>query len=154
MTKNPEFAECACEIARAQASIRFANEEVIVLSLRLGRLMTRFNRQDLSRFISWISLYSNIKDASMKADDELSPLVKSGQVNSNPVLQSQLSFCLSQKSRLCSKIEVMNDVLNGIVEDILENGPIEDLQKDELKAALEGIYQESKRKMDPQPIPT
>lgn len=152
MAKNPEFAEYASEVARSQDSIRSANEELIKLSQRLGRMMTKLHRLEISGFISWFNLYNRIKDASNKADDELAALQKIVQVNSNPILQSQLSFCLAQKARLGSKIEVTDDILNGIMEDLLDNGSLEEAQKEEMRLALDVTMEKSKRKIGPMPV--
>jgi len=48
-------------------------------------------------------------------------------------------------------VEVVDDILNGIMEDLLESGSFEDSQKEEMRMALEGTVEKSKRKMDPVP---
>ena len=48
MSKNPEFARQASEIVRQQDAIRSANEELIKLSQRFGRMMPRLSRLDPS----------------------------------------------------------------------------------------------------------
>ena len=151
MTKNPEFTKHASEIARAQDSIRSANEELIKLSQRLGRMMPKLQRLETSGIITWFSIYNRIKDCASKADDEAILLLNKDSVNSNPVLQYQLGYYLGQKARFYSKVEVVDDILNGIMEDLLESGSFEDSQKEEMHMALEGTVEKSKRKMDPVP---
>ena len=151
MTKNPEFTKHASEIARAQDSIRSANEELIKLSQRLGRMMPKLQRLETSGIITWFSIYNRIKDYASKTDDEAISLLNKDSVNSNPVLQYQLGYYLGQKARFYSKVEVVDDILNGIMEDLLESGSFEDSQKEEMRMAFEGTVEKSKRKMDPVP---
>ena len=151
MTKNPEFAKFASEIARAQDSIRSANEELIKLSQRLGRMMPKVQRTDTSGILTWFNLYNKVKDCASKADNELRTPSDAESVNSNPVLQSQANYYLSQKARFYAKVEVMDDILTGMMEDLLENGSFEEFQKEEIRVALEGTMDKSKRKMDTMP---
>lgn len=81
-TKNPEFAKIASEIARAQDSIRSANEELIKLSQRLGRMMPKMQRTDTSGILSWFKLYNKVKDCASKADNELRTPIDGDPVNS------------------------------------------------------------------------
>ena len=151
MTKNPEFAKFASEIARAQDSIRSANEELIKLSQRLGRMMPKVQRTDTSGILTWFNLYNKVKDCASKADNELRTPSDAESVNSNPVLQSQANYYLSQKARFYAKVEVMDDILTGMMEDLLENGSFEESQKEEIRVALDGTMEKSRRKMDPMP---
>jgi hypothetical protein len=152
MTKNPEFAKHASNVARAQDSIRSANEELIKLSQRLGRMMPKLQKLDASGILHWLSIYNRTKDSASKADDDLKSLLNNELLNSNLVLQSQISYYLGQRIRFISKIEVMDDILNGIMEDLLENGSFEESQKEEMRIALDGIMEKSNRKMDPMPV--
>lgn len=148
MTKNPEFAKFAAEIARAQDAIRSANEELIKLSQRLGRMMPRMQRTDTSGILTWFNLYNKVKDCASKADNELRTPIDGDPVNSNPVLQSQTSYYIGQKARFYAKIEVMDDILSGMMEDLLENGSFEESQKEEIRVALDGTMEKSRQKMD------
>ncbi len=141
--QNPEFAKYASDLARAQDAIRSANEELIKLSQRFGRMMPKLQRLDTPAILSWFNLYNKVKDAANKADDELSPLLNSEQVPSNPLFQSQISYYYSQRSRLCSKMEVMDDILSGMIEDLLENGSFQDAQKEEMRTALDGTLEKT-----------
>lgn len=151
MTKNPEFAKFASEIARAQDSIRSANEELIKLSQRLGRMMPKVQRTDTSGILPWFNLYNKVKDCASKADNELRTLSEAEPINSNPILQSQTGYYLGQKARFYAKVEVMDDILAGIMEDLLENGSFEESQKEEIRVALDGTMEKSRRKMEPMP---
>jgi hypothetical protein len=152
MSKNPEFAKYASEIARSQDAIRSANEELIKLSQRFGRMVPRLQRLETPGIMSWLNLYNKVKDATSKVDEELSPLLNNEQVTSNPLLQSQVSYYCAQRTRLHSKMEVMDDILNGMIEDLLENGSFEQSQKEEMKEALDGTIEKSKKGAEMAPM--
>ena len=143
MSKNPEFAKQASEIVRHQDAIRSANEELIKLSQRFGRMMPRLSRLDPSVILNWLSLYSKIKDRSRREDEEMDGLSLNELVSSNPVLQLQVSCYQMQRQRLCFKMEVLDDILAGMMEDLLENGSFEEVQKQEMRAALDSTMDKS-----------
>ena len=143
MSKNPEFAKQASEIVRHQDAIRSANEELIKLSQRFGRMMPRLSRLDPSVILSWLSLYSKIKDRSKRTDEEMEGLSLDELASSNPVLQLQVGCYQLQRQRLGSKVEVMDDILAGMMEDLLENGSFEEAQKQEMRAALDSTMEKS-----------
>lgn len=143
MSKNPEFARQASEIVRQQDAIRSANEELIKLSQRFGRMMPRLSRLDPSVILSWLSLYSKIKDRSKRTDEEMDGLSLDELASSNPVLQLQVGCYQLQRQRLGSKVEVMDDILAGMMEDLLENGSFEEAQKQEMRAALDSTMEKS-----------
>lgn len=143
--QNPEFAKFASDLARAQDAVRSANEELIKLSQRFGRMMPKLQRLETPSILSWFNLYNKIKDGANKADDEIAPLLRSEQVASNSMLLSQISYYQAQHSRLCYKMEVMDDILNGMMEDLLENGSFQDAQKEEMRCALDGTMERSRR---------
>lgn len=143
MSKNPEFARQASEIFHHQDAIRSANEELIKLSQRFGRMMPRLSRLDPSVILSWLSLYSKIKDRSKRTDEEMDGLSLDELASSNPVLQLQVGCYQLQRQRLSSKVEVMDDILAGMMEDLLENGSFEEAQKQEMRAALDSTMEKS-----------
>jgi hypothetical protein len=143
MSKNPEFARQASEIVRHQDAIRSANEELIKLSQRFGRMIPRLSRLDPSVILSWLSLYSKIKDRSKRTDEEMDGLSLDELASSNPVLQLQVGCYQLQRQRLGSKVEVMDDILAGMMEDLLENGSFEEAQKQEMRAALDSTMEKS-----------
>ena len=143
MSKNPEFARQASEIVRQQDAIRSANEELIKLSQRFGRMIPRLSRLDPSVILSWLSLYSKIKDRSKRTDEEMDGLSLDELTSSNPVLQLQVGCYQLQRQRLGSKVEVMDDILAGMMEDLLENGSFEEAQKQEMRAALDSTMEKS-----------
>ncbi len=108
-------------------------------------MMPKLQRLDTPAILSWFNLYNKIKDAANKADDDLAPLLNNEQVTTNHLLQSQIGYYYSQRSRLCSKIEVMDDILSGMMEDLLENGSIQEAQKEEMRTALNGTMERSRR---------
>ncbi|HOV52328.1 MAG TPA: hypothetical protein PKV83_05235, partial [Methanothrix sp.] len=122
MSKNPEIAKLANDRANHQDAIRTANEDLIKLSQRFGRMMPRLQKLDSSSILNWMGQYNKIKDTARKADDEVSDLLNSELALVNPILQMQVSYHQSQRQRLYAKMEVMDDVLNGMMEDLLENG--------------------------------
>ena len=151
MTKNPEFTKYASDVARSQDCIRSANEELIKLSQRLGRMLPRLQKLETSGILSWFALYNRLKDLANRSGDELTATNNAELVSLNPVLQSQVSYYLGQKARFYAKVEVMDDILAGMMEDLLENGSFEESQKEEIRVALEGTMEKSKRKIDTMP---
>lgn len=143
MSKNPEFAKQATEIVRHQDAIRSANEELIKLSQRFGRMMPRLSRLDPSVILNWLSLYSKIKDGSRRADEEMDGFSRNELASSSPVVQLQVSCYQMQRQRLCFKMEVLDDILAGMMEDLLENGSFEEVQKQEMRAALDSTVDKS-----------
>lgn len=149
--QNTEFAKYASDLARAQDVMRSANEELIKLSQRFGRMMPKLQRLETPAILSWFSIYNKIKDAANKADDEISPLLSNEQIATNPLFQSQVGYYYSQRARLCSKTEVMDDILSGMIEDLLENGSFQDAQKEEMRTALDGTLEKSGRQAEQLP---
>jgi hypothetical protein len=143
--QNSESAKFASDLARAQDAVRSANEELIKLSQRFGRMMPKLQKLETPAVLSWFTLYNRIKDGANKADDEIAPLLNGEQAASNPVLLSQIGYYQAQRSRLCYKMEVMDDILNGMMEDLLENGSYQDAQKEEMRSALSGTMERSRR---------
>jgi hypothetical protein len=122
MGKNPEFAKFASDLAQAQDRIRGCNEELIKLSQRFGRIMPRLQRLETPAILSWFGLYNKVKDSARKLDEEIAP------------------NC-SQRARLSSKMEVLDDVLSGMIEDLLENGALEEKEMEEMRTALDKTMQ-------------
>ena len=143
MSKNPEFAKYASDLARHQDALRTSNEDLIKLSQRFGRMMPKLAKLDPSAILSWFGLYNKIKDAAGKTDEEVSSLLCNELAAANPVFQSQINYYSSQRQRLYSKMEVMDDILSGMMEDLLENGSFEEAQKQEMKTALDATMEKS-----------
>ena len=143
MSKNPEFARQASEIAHHQNAIRSANEDLIKLSQRLGRMMPRLSKIDLSAILNWLGLYNRVKDITRRADEEMDGLNRSEPAGSAPLLQLQLGFYQMQRQRLCFKMEVLDDIFAGMMEDLLENGSIEETQRQEILSALDATMEKS-----------
>ncbi len=143
MSKNPEFAKYASDLARHQDAIRSSNEDLIKLSQRFGRMMPKLSKLDSSAILTWLGLYNKIKDRARKTDDEIATLVNSDPAAANPMLQLQMNCYYSQRQRLCFKMEVMDDILSGMMEDLLENGSFEEAQKQEMKTALDATMEKS-----------
>jgi hypothetical protein len=152
MSKNPEFAKYATDLARHQDAIRSANEDLIKLSQRFGRMMPKLQKLDSSAILTWFGLYNKIKDAAKKADDELTSLEFNDLAGANPVLQMQINAYYLQRQRLYSKMEVMDDILNGMMEDLLENGNFEETQKQEMRVALDGTLEKSRQRIESSPV--
>ncbi len=148
MTKNPESAKYASCLARAQDAIRSANEDTIKLSQRFGRMMPKLQRLDSPPLLSWFNHYSKVKDLASKADEEMAPLLGNAQAASNPFLQSQISSYFAQRARLFTKMEVMDDVLNGMIEELLENGSFEEAELEQMRIALDSTLARSKRQVE------
>ena len=73
-------------------------------------------------------------------------------MSSNSVLQSQISYYCAQRQRLYSKMEVVDDILNGMMEDLLENGSYEEGQKQEMRMALDGTLEKSLHRTQDLPV--
>lgn len=142
MSKNPEFARYASDIVRQQDAIRSANEDLIKLTQRFGRMVSRLSRLDSTAILSWFGLYNKVKDRARKADDDLEAC-RGNEAFANPVLQLQIAHYFEQRQRLCFKMEVMDDILAGMMEDLLENGSFEENQKQEMRTALEATMHKS-----------
>jgi hypothetical protein len=151
MAKNLESIKYASDVAHSLDSIRSANEELIKLSQRLGRMMAKLQRLETPGILSWFSAYSGIKDAANKADSEMAKMSDGEPASSNPALQSQLGYYLGQSARFRSKVEVLDDILNAMIEDLVENGSFEHSEKEEMRAAFDASVEKSKRK-EPQPV--
>jgi hypothetical protein len=153
MSKNPEFAKYGSDIARHQDAIRSANEDLIKLSQRFGRMMPKLSKLDSSVVLSWFGLYNKVKDKAKKADDELASLVNNEQAAANPVLQLQINYYYTQRQRLYFKVEVMDDIISGMMEDLLENGNFEEAQKQEMRTALDATMEKSMLQSMAAPVP-
>ena len=154
MAKNSDAARQAAELTRAQDSMRFVNEELIKLSQRFGRMIPRLQKLDGNTIgvLSWFAQYNRLKDCANRADEDLRPLMSSEEVLANPVMTSMLSYYSSQRSRYCFKVEVMDDILNGMVEDLTDGGTFNDAQKEEMRAALDETVERSMKSIDPVPV--
>jgi hypothetical protein len=111
-------------------------------------MMPKLQKLDSSAILIWFGLYNKIKDAAKKADDELSTQTSNDQAGANPVLQMQINSYYAQRQRLYAKMEVMDDILNGMMEDLLENGNFEETQKQEMRVALDGTMEKSRNRTD------
>ena len=148
ISKNSEICRLASRFSANQDAIRSANEDLIKLSQRFGRMMPRLQKLDSSSILLWLGLYNKIKDAAKRTEDEASDLLNSDLATANPVLQLQVNYYQAQSQRLYAKMEVMDDVLNGMMEDLLENGEFEQTQKEEMRVALEGTMEKSRNRSD------
>ncbi|HUS74640.1 MAG TPA: hypothetical protein VMY43_01400 [Methanothrix sp.] len=148
MSKNPEFAKYASDLARHQDAIRSTNEDLIKLSQRFGRMMPKLSKLDSSAILTWFGLYNKVKDNAKKVDDDLASLTNNEQAAANPVLQLQMNYYSAQRQRLSFKMEVMDDILSGMMEDLLENGSFEEEQKQEMRIALDATMEKSKSSID------
>ncbi len=153
MAKNSDAVRQASELARAQDSMRFANEELIKLSQRFGRMIPRLQKLDnTSGVLSWFTQYNKLKDSVNKADEALRPLLGSDEILANPVMASLISYYGAQRSRYCFKVEVMDDILNGMIEDLSDSTAFNDAQKEEMKAALDETIGRRMKNIDQLPV--
>jgi hypothetical protein len=153
MSKNPEFAKYGSDIARHQDVIRSANEDLIKLSQRFGRMMPKLSKLDSTAILTWFGLYNKVKDKAKMTDDELAGLINNEQATANPVLQLQVNYYYAQRQRLYFKMEVMDDIISGMMEDLLENGSFEEAQKEEMRIALDATMEKSMHQSMAAPVP-
>lgn len=138
MAKNLDALRQASEITQAQDSMRIANEELIKLSQRFGRMIPRLQKLDnAAGVLSWFTQYNKLKDCANKADEAVRQLLCNEDVQTNPVMASLVSYYRAQRSRYCFKVEVMDDILNGMIEDLTDSTAVDSLQKEEMKAAMD-----------------
>jgi hypothetical protein len=146
MAKNPEAAKYASDLTRAIDSIRYANEELIKLSQRFGRMIPKMQKMESpAGILSWFSLYNKVKDSAHKADECLQQMLSSEEATANPMIASQLAYYSAQRSRYHYKVEVLDDVLNGMVEDLLDSGTFDQSQSEEVRVALDETVGRSRR---------
>jgi hypothetical protein len=149
MAKNPEVMKYVSDLTKAQDSVRFANEELIKLSQRFGRMVPKFQKMDSKGILTWFAQYNRIKDSANRANDGIKPLLESEEAIANPMISTQLAYYNAQKSRYYFKIEVMDDILNGVVEDLLDSSALDESQKEEMRAALDETMGRSKKVQEP-----
>ncbi|MDQ1262072.1 MAG: hypothetical protein QG575_1253, partial [Euryarchaeota archaeon] len=116
------------------------------------RMMPKLSKLDSSVILSWFGLYNKVKDKAKKADDELANLTNE-QAAANPVLQLQINYYYAQRQRLYFKVEVMDDIISGMMEDLLENGSFEEAQKEEMRIALDATMEKSMLQCMAVPVP-
>ena len=160
-TQKPQIITYATKLNDAINAIRIANERLIKLSQRLGRLILKFQKVDHKKtgLFSWINEYSTIKDSINIADAELQksfgelmPLINNGEVSFDIMNIVPYADYSTQRSRYYSKIEVLDDILSGLWEDVIDDIAFESLQ-DDMKKAMEKTMEKSKKKgMDVNPM--
>jgi hypothetical protein len=111
-------------------------------------MMPKLSKLDSSAILTWFGLYNKVKDNAKKVDDDLASLTNNEQAAANPVLQLQMNYYSAQRQRLSFKMEVMDDILSGMMEDLLENGSFEEEQKQEMRIALDATMEKSKSSID------
>jgi hypothetical protein len=154
MAKNLDALRYASEITRAQDSMRFTNEELIKLSQRFGRMIPGLQKLDnTAGVLSWFAQYNKLKDCANKADEALRPLLCNEDVLANPVIASLIAYYGAQRSRYCFKIEVMDDILNGMIEDLTDGAAFNDAQKEEINAVLGDTLGRSMKNIVQFPVP-
>ena len=116
-------------------------------------MMPKLSKLDSAAILSWFGLYNKVKDKAKKADDELADLTNNEQAAANPVLQLQISYYYTQRQRLYFKVEVMDDIISGMMEDLLENGSFEEAQKQEMRTALDATMEKSMQQSMAAPVP-
>lgn len=155
MPQKPKMAKYVIELNNAMNAIRAANERLIKLSQRMGRLIPKFQKIDhnTTGIFPWFNEYNAIKDSVNKADDtlqkgfnELLPLINSGELSFDFTTLFPLTDYSNQRTRYYSKIEVLDDILHGIWEDIIDGMAFNALQKEQMKKALDETMEKSKKK--------
>ena len=142
------------ELNNAINAVRGANENLIKLSQRLGRLIPKFDKVDHAKtgIFYWLNEYNAIKDFVNKTDEELQkafnkllPSIFSEEISFDVMAQSSLADYTNQRNRYYSKIEVLDDIVYGIWEDIIDGIAFNASQKEDMKKALDETMEKSKR---------
>jgi hypothetical protein len=115
--------------------------------------MPKLSKLDSSAILTWFDLYNKVKDKAKMTDDELTSLINNEQATANPVLQLQVNYYYAQRQRLYFKMEVMDDIISGMMEDLLENGSFEEAQKEEMRIALDATMEKSMLQSMAAPVP-
>ncbi len=130
-----------------------ANERLIRLSDRLGRVILKCNKLDNIKtgLLPWIIEYQNIKndmcaanDAFQNENNEILKLMMTYKLGFNPSMNSTVYLYNIQYSRCYSKTEVLDDILRGLVEVLVDNSELEELQRTEIEKAVKGVIEKTK----------
>jgi len=157
MEKDSIKLKYANELNNSMAAIRYANERILKLSQRLGRMIPKFQSVDhnITGIYQWYGDYNSIKDYVNKADEELQkvfnellPLVNKGEISLDFTTIFPLTDYSNQRNRYFSKIEVIDDILYGIWEDMFDGIAFTEMQKEQMKKALDETMEKSKKKKD------
>jgi hypothetical protein len=129
-------------LMQANTAIIDANERIGKISQRLGRIISKSDKIDDKNtlFLAWLQDYISLKD-NVK---ELWSTLWRGQMDffdfcstqnislSNPTMLS-ISSCTVYFARFHAKVEVLDDVLVGLMEDLFDNVLLEQKEKTERK---------------------
>ena len=130
-----------------------ASEKIGKLSERLGRIMIKHGKIDHRKtgLIPWLRDYQKVKDIVIQASDELLSSYKSiadygasHNVYPNPVIVLKLTNRIAQFLNLRIKIGVLDDVLNGLLEDLWDAVEFEDAQKVEIETVAREVIEKTK----------
>ena len=147
----------ANELNNSMNAIRSANERILRLSQRLGRMIPKFQNVDhnVTGIYQWYADYNLIKDyvnqtnkELQKVFNELLPLMNKGEISFDLTTIFPLTDYSNQLNRFFSKIEVIDDILYGIWEDMVDGIAFTQMQKEQMKKALDETMKKSKTKND------
>ena len=131
-----------------------ANENLIRLSERLGRLILKFEKLDhkTTGLFPWITRYQSIKDDVnaaandfQMASNEVLKLVAAQKITLNASMTSAMNTYNSSLFRCYSKIEVLDDILRGLLEGVWDDAQFEAMQKEKIEKAVKDVIEKTKK---------
>ena len=130
-----------------------ANEKIGKLSERLGRIMIKHGKIDHAKtgLFPWLRDYRNVKDTVIQAYNELLSSYKSTiesysskKVYPNQVIMAELNSLIAQISSLRIRIGVLDDIINGLLEDLWDDAHFEVSQKEKLGKDIKDSIEKTK----------
>jgi len=130
-----------------------ANERLIRLSGRLGRLIPKFGKVDhsVTGLLPWIMEYQSMKDEVnvtttdfQRIYNEILGLANTQKITIDASMRPAINTLNATLSRCYSKIEVLDDILIGLLEDIWDDVQFEATKKEEIKKAVKDTIEQTK----------
>jgi len=130
-----------------------ANVTIGKLSERLGRIMIKHGKIDHMKtgLFPWASEYTDIKDIIIGAYNEIVSAHKntidfcsSKSIYPSQVIVTDFANSIAEFSKLKIRLNVLDDVLKGLLEDLWDDVQSEDVQKGRLEKAMRDNIEKTK----------
>ena len=138
---------------QANAAIIDANERIKLLSQRLGRIISKFDKIDDKNtvFLAWVQDYTGLKNNMTDlwstiwgGQKDFSDFCSTQKISLASPMAYSLFSCNAYFARFHAKVETLDDILSGLIEDILDCAHLEAMQKEEIKKAMKGAIEKTK----------
>ena len=129
------------------------NEKIGKLSQRLGRLLSKFDKLDVNNmaFLAWVEEYKCIKSEIQEiggANSMGQKDVMEFHFKHNIALGLQSLQLMTNSSehytRLYAEIEVLDDVIAGLIENLSDNAHLETMQKEKIEKVMKEAVEKTK----------